>query len=709
MADLSGITLGQYTLQHRIGKGGMADVYRARQESMGRDVAVKVMSTALSENPEFVARFEREARVIARLQHPHILPVIDFGRQDEYTYLVMRVVDGGILSDRMRAGSLSVEQINHLLQQMAAALEYAHRSGVVHRDLKPANVLLDDTDNAYLTDFGIAKMISDASTGAANLTATGQVMGTPAYMAPEQWRSEAVDARTDIYALGVILYEMLLGALPFNADTPYSMMYKHFDAPPPPPRAINPDLPAAVEGVLLRALQKSPENRYPSAKVFADEFAQGIKGLPPQMLAIDLPRATPEQIEHATTPAAIAPSVTPPTGWRPPAPDAAPHDAATPQPGRIAPPAQITPPQYASPQYASPEHAAPATHRSAHLPRWLVALALAGILAAAAIVIGLFIRESDDPAPTPGRTPTIASLLVTQPAALGAGEPITRSAIIPTATTGFGAPPTATQRPLAFAPPQTEGETPADDTLPDTAEDPIAEEPAAEDPAATIPTATEYNQPPSIAPTSEPATGADDTPYAAQSAKDTCDSMESRLAPGEGARTTLIPAANTSVRIGPGLDEFVVRAIPPGQMFGVTGGPACADGIWWWEIEGVDESGLWSGWIGEGSDGVYWIEPWETGPIDCPGAPLPRLIPGEQGRITLFPAIPSRIRTTAGVAGRVLGQLNPGTTFDVISGPVCDSDNALRWWLVRSARFEGWIAEGPAGEYWLEPYQGAYN
>ncbi len=228
MADLTGQVFGQYKLGARIGKGGMAAVYRARQESMDRDVAIKVMAAELAHNEEFVARFEREARVIARLQHPHILPVIDFGRSGEFVYLVMRMVDGGTLSDRLIEGSLTIEHVNRFLSQVGSALEYAHQRGVIHRDLKPNNVLLDDADNTYLTDFGIAKMIAGV-TGNQALTSTGAVMGTPAYMAPEQWRSEPVDARTDIYALGIILYEMLIGGLPFQADTPFGMMYKHFE------------------------------------------------------------------------------------------------------------------------------------------------------------------------------------------------------------------------------------------------------------------------------------------------------------------------------------------------------------------------------------------------------------------------------------------------------------------------------------------------
>ncbi len=273
--DLINQRLGQYEIAAVLGRGGMATVYLARQTSMDRDVAIKVMARELADDEQFIARFQHEAQVIARLQHPHILPVIDFGREGKNIYIVMRLVRGGSLDDRLKSGPLDLPLASRMLSQIASALTFAHEQGIIHRDLKPNNVLLDERDNAYLTDFGIAKMLA----GTSKLTATGNILGTPAYMAPEQWRGEAVDARTDTYALGVVLYEMVLGQLPFSGDTPYTLMYKHFNDAPPPPRALNPDIHPAIEAVILKALAKEADARYQSTEAMAHDFAEAVRAV----------------------------------------------------------------------------------------------------------------------------------------------------------------------------------------------------------------------------------------------------------------------------------------------------------------------------------------------------------------------------------------------------------------------------------------------
>lgn len=271
MSDaLIGKTLGQFEIRDVIGRGGMATVYRAHQKTMKRDVAVKVMKREISEDEEFIQRFEREAEIFAVLQHPHILPVIDFGRSDEgWIYIVFRLVEGGGLDSQIRKkGSIEVAPAAKMLSQIGSALTFAHEKHIIHRDLKSNNILLDNRDNAYLTDFGIAKMLASTT----RLTSTDHIMGTPSYMAPEQWRGETIDARTDIYALGVIAYEMLSGTLPYMADTPFTLMYKHMNETPPPLSALPKKIPEAVEAVISRAMAKLPEDRFQSADDFAKAF-----------------------------------------------------------------------------------------------------------------------------------------------------------------------------------------------------------------------------------------------------------------------------------------------------------------------------------------------------------------------------------------------------------------------------------------------------
>jgi serine/threonine protein kinase len=304
MNDLSGTTLGAYQLLDVLGKGGMATVYRAYQINVGREVAMKLLSPDLADEPEFISRFQHEAQLAAGLQHPNIVAVHDFGRAGSYTYLVMRLMEGGSLEHLLNGGRLSSDRVIQLTGQIASALDYAHGRGIVHRDLKPTNVLLDVSGNAALTDFGIAKlMVGDQITG---LTAAGTVMGTPTYMAPEQWRSEPVDARTDIYALGVMIFQMLAGRVPFSSETPHGLMYQHLDAPPPPLRAIRPDLPLAVEPVLRKALAKHRQDRPASAGELAHDLETALRfpaeaastPLPPRPRPPEPRPPEPRPIEH---------------------------------------------------------------------------------------------------------------------------------------------------------------------------------------------------------------------------------------------------------------------------------------------------------------------------------------------------------------------------------------------------------------------------
>lgn len=258
MANLIGQNIGPYRILEQIGQGGMATVYKAYQPSMDRYVAVKVLPPHFMQDPNFVERFKREARTIARLEHPHILPVHDYGKTDSgTTYIAMRYIEAGTLNDLQRQGTMSLDDAVRLFEQIADALAYAHEQGVVHRDMKPSNILVDPRGQAFLTDFGLARMIE----GSSNLTGS-MILGTPSYMAPELGEGKPADERSDIYALGVILYELTTGRLPFEAETPLAVMLKHMTEPLPLPRSLNPAIPEPVERIILKALAKEPESRY---------------------------------------------------------------------------------------------------------------------------------------------------------------------------------------------------------------------------------------------------------------------------------------------------------------------------------------------------------------------------------------------------------------------------------------------------------------
>ncbi len=275
MPDLTGTTLGKYRLLERLGRGGMAEVYRAFQPNLEREVAVKVMRGYLAEDADFVGRFKREAKAIATLRHPHIVQVYDFDVEGEVYYMVMEYIPGETLKARLErlnaAGQrMTMSEVSEVLGPLCSALDYAHAQGRIHRDIKPANIMFDGP-RLVLTDFGVATIV-----GGTCLTAPGTMVGTPAYMSPEQCRGEPGDTRSDIYSLGIVLYEMITGQVPYDADTPLAVVLKHLNDPLPLPARLVPDLPAAVQQVVLKALAKAPEDRYASAAGLAAAFAEAI-------------------------------------------------------------------------------------------------------------------------------------------------------------------------------------------------------------------------------------------------------------------------------------------------------------------------------------------------------------------------------------------------------------------------------------------------
>lgn len=270
--DLTGRAIRGYALAERIGMGGMGSVYRAVQPNVDREVAVKIILPAFANHPDFIRRFETEAQLVARLEHPHIVPLYDYWREPGVAYLVMRLLRGGNVQSLLGQGPLTVEMTTRMLEQICSALSIAHRIGVIHRDLKPANVLLDEDSNAYLADFGIAKNLGNPDIE--NQTQLDAIIGSPQYMSPEQIRSLSVRPQTDIYCLGVMLYEMLTGTPPFTGPTPFDFIQQHINSPMPPLSANRAGLPSELDAVIARATAKDTDVRYADSLSLFNDFRQ---------------------------------------------------------------------------------------------------------------------------------------------------------------------------------------------------------------------------------------------------------------------------------------------------------------------------------------------------------------------------------------------------------------------------------------------------
>ena len=284
MPFIIGESVGPYKIVAQLGQGGMATVFKAHHAALDRFVAIKVLHPDISQDPTFTERFKREARLVAWLDHPNIVPVHDFADEGGFPYLVMKFIEGETLRERLARGPLSREETSLVVVSIGAALGFAHKKGILHRDIKPSNVLLSENGHVYLADFGLARIQQQTSH---TLTA-GAIIGTPYYLSPEQAAGKTgLDEGTDIYSFGVMLYEMVVGRTPFIGETPLSVIYDHISKPPPLPRSINPNVTESVEGALMKALSKERAERYATVGEMAAAFksAWEEKPLPPTVLS----------------------------------------------------------------------------------------------------------------------------------------------------------------------------------------------------------------------------------------------------------------------------------------------------------------------------------------------------------------------------------------------------------------------------------------
>ena len=275
----------RYELQRRVGRGGMAEVFLARDRLLDRPVAIKILFPEMATDPSFVARFKREAQAAANLNHPNIVGVYDWGKERGTYYIVMEYVDGRTVSEMIRNdGPIPAPQAARIAADVAAALGFAHQKGVVHRDVKPGNVLITANGEVKVADFGIARAMTSGAEE--NLTQTGSVMGTATYFSPEQAQGKQVDPRSDLYSLGVVLYEMACGKPPFTADSPVAIAYKHVQEPLPRLKDKAKDVPAGYEAVTAKALAKNPDDRYPDGKAMRADLLRFVQGKPVQAAAV---------------------------------------------------------------------------------------------------------------------------------------------------------------------------------------------------------------------------------------------------------------------------------------------------------------------------------------------------------------------------------------------------------------------------------------
>jgi tRNA A-37 threonylcarbamoyl transferase component Bud32 len=412
MDPMIGRTIGKYRIVEHLGRGGMAEVYKAYQPNLDRYVAIKMMHGFLADEKEFLNRFEREAKVVATLRHPNIVQVYDFDVDSGLYYMVMEFISGETLKSRMQdletqGQWVSLDDATRIILSVGSALKYAHERGMVHRDVKPANVMITLEGQVILTDFGIAKIVS-----ASNLTASGAMVGTPSYMAPEQGMGQPGDERSDIYSLGVMLYQLVLGRLPYDADTPLAVVLKHINEPLPLPKALKPDIPDDLNQLILKSLAKDPHERYQKVGDMSADLRKAM-GMTPEDSHSNAAKAAAIKLTGATMVGRVGGGVTPlPTSTTGPQEQSGTQVAA---PKTMVAGAAVGAPSTVvlTPAAAAPV-AAPAVEKKR--PGWLIPVIGLALIAIVAVGIAAVMSgQGGTSAPTP--TAVVANLQLTEAAA----------------------------------------------------------------------------------------------------------------------------------------------------------------------------------------------------------------------------------------------------------------------------------------------------